>query len=92
MIAFGRPHGYFSPTQARDTVEPIKHRLVFPSNKHFISFLTISFSFITYPIQMETIEIYERIILITYLSFIVKTEQRTFCVHGLLPIFVAPDC
>jgi hypothetical protein len=44
-----------SPTQARDTVEPIKHRLVFPSNKHFISFLTISFSFITYPIQMETI-------------------------------------
>ena len=44
-----------SPTQVRDTVEPIKHRLVFPSNKHFISFLTISFSFITYPIQMETI-------------------------------------
>ena len=44
-----------SPTQARDTVEPIKHRLVFPSNKHFISFFTISFSFITYPIQMETI-------------------------------------
>jgi hypothetical protein len=71
-----------SPTQARDTVEPIKHRLVFPSNKHFISFVTISFSFITYPIQMETIEKYERIILI----------QRTFCVHGLLPIFVAPDC
>jgi hypothetical protein len=31
---------------------------------------------------METIEKYERIILI----------QRTFCVHGLLPIFVAPDC
>jgi hypothetical protein len=43
-----------SPTPARDTVEPIKHRLIFPSNKHFISFLTISFSFITYPIQMET--------------------------------------
>ena len=83
-----------SPTQARDTVEPIMHRLVFPSNKHFISFLTISFSFITDPIQMETISIYERIIpvLITYLSFIVKAEQRTFCVHGLLPIFVAPDC
>ena len=48
-----------SPTQARDTVEPIKH---------------------------------ERIILITYLSFIVKAEQQTFCVHGLFPIFVAPDC
>jgi hypothetical protein len=29
-----------SPTQAQDTVESIKHRLVFPSNKHFISFLT----------------------------------------------------
>jgi hypothetical protein len=21
-----------------------------------------------------------------------RREQRTFCVHGLLPIFVAPDC
>ena len=81
-----------SPTQVRDTVEPITHRLVFPLNNHFISFLTISFSFITHPIQMETIQIYERIIHITYLSFIVKAEQQTFCVNGLLPIFVAPDC
>jgi hypothetical protein len=44
-----------SPTQARDTVEPIKHRLVFLSDKQFISFLTISFFFILFPIQMETI-------------------------------------
>jgi hypothetical protein len=46
------------PTQAQDTVESIKNRLVFPSNKHFISFLTISFSFITYPIQMWILELF----------------------------------
>jgi hypothetical protein len=40
---------------------------------------------------METIQQYERIIHITYLSFIVKADQRTFCVHGLLPMLVAPD-
>jgi hypothetical protein len=36
---------------------------------------------------METINIWKNN---TY--YIVKAEQRTFCVHGLLPIFVAPDC
>jgi hypothetical protein len=80
-----------SPTQARDTVEPVKHRLVFPSNKHFISFLTISFSFITYPIQMEIINIWKNNTYYIF-KFYCKSratdflcswnfKQRTYCVY-----------